>query len=94
MAGKRANTIKQQFFKIILGSIGGILVGFYLLEEVSSWEHVIFGQVFYIVTGCVCIAVSGIMIFLAVKYRFFPKKKKRKSSPPVFLEDQHQKKSK
>ncbi len=76
----------------MIGSIIGLAAGFYLLDEVATWEKVPLGQVFYIVLGCVLITVSGILIFSAIKVRFFPKKRKRRHSKPIFLEDERKKK--
>ena len=84
------NDPNNLFLKLALFAILGLAAGFYLLEEVASWEKVPLGQVFYIVVGCVLIAASAIIMFLAVKKRYRPKRKK-KSSKPVFLKDSHQK---
>jgi len=84
--------IKKHFSKVFLASLAGLAIGFYLLEEVSSWEDVPLGQVFYIVIGCVFIAVSAIFLIAAIKVRFFPKKRKRKGSRPVFLDEEKRKK--
>lgn len=91
MAGNR-NAFKNWQTKIIIGSIVGLIVGYYLFAEVSSWEKVKLGQVFYIVVGGIMIAISGIALFFSVKSKYFPKKK-RKGSRPIFLEDIDRKKS-
>jgi hypothetical protein len=80
--------IKKHFPKILIGSIIGLAIGYFVLEEMASWEEMPLGQVFYIVLGCVLIAISGIALFVGTKLRFFPKKRKSKRSKPVFLEDQ------
>jgi predicted membrane protein len=84
--------IKKFFSRIMIFSIIGLAVGYYVLEEVASWEKVPMGQVFYIILGCVMIAISGLFICIAIKLRFFPKKRKKKGSKPIFLEDEHKKK--
>lgn len=71
----------------MLGGFAGLIVGYYVLEYIAPIEKIILGQTFYIISGCIIIAVSGIFMFLAFKERYFPKKKKRKGSPPVFLKD-------
>lgn len=91
MAGNR-NAFKNWQSKVIIGSIIGLIVGYYLFAEVSSWEKVKLGQVFYIIVGGIMIAVSGIALFFAIKTKYFPKKK-RKASRPIFLEDIERKKS-
>jgi len=84
--------IKKHFGKFMIGSIIGLAIGFYILEEVATWEELPLGQVFYIVLGCVLIAVSGIFMIAAIKVRFFPKKRKRRRSKPIFLEDERKNK--
>ncbi len=87
MASKRERDLKDKYVKTMLGSFAGLVVGYYLLNYVATWEKVPLGQVFYIIAGCIFIAVSGIFIFFAIKMRYFPKKKKRKGAAPVFLKD-------
>jgi putative Mn2+ efflux pump MntP len=84
--------IKKFFVRTMILSVIGLAAGYYLLEEVASWEKVPLGQVFYIIIGCVMIAISGIFICIAIKLRFFPKRRKRKGSKPIFLEDENKKK--
>ena len=80
--------IKKYYFRIMVFSTIGLAVGFYVLEEMATWEKIPLGQVFYIILGCFLIAVSGIFITMAIKLRFFPKKRKKKGSRPIFLEDE------
>ena len=93
MSSKREREAKDRYLKIMLAAFAGLVIGYYLLEHVATWEKVPPGQTFYIILGCIVIAVSGIVMFFALKNRYFPKKKKRKSSRPVFLKDTEHRKS-
>lgn len=86
--------IKKLFPRVLIFTVIGLVVGFYVLEEVATWEKLPPGQVFYILLGCVLIAISGVILLVAMKLRFFPKKRKKKGNKPVFLEDLERKKKK
>ena len=83
--------IKKHFASLLISSIVGLAAGYYVLEVMATWEKMPLGQVFYIIVGCVLIAVSGIALIIAIKLKFFPKKRRKKGSKPVFLEDQKKK---
>jgi hypothetical protein len=91
MASKREQEIKDRNLKIILAAFAGLAVGYYILNYVSTIEDIILGNTFYVIVGCIIMAVCGIVMFFALKNRYFPKKKKRKGSRPLFLKDQEKK---
>lgn len=93
MPSKRERETNDKYLKLMLAAFAGLVIGYYLLEHVAPIEEVPLGQTFYIITGCIAIAVSAIVMFYALKNRYFPKKKKRKGSRPVFLKDSEHKKS-
>lgn len=84
---KKTHKKKISDLVIILVSLGLMLLGYYLLNEVATWEDPLLGNTFHIVAGCTMMSVAGIMFFLYVKSRYFPKKKRRKKSRPVFLKE-------
>ena len=53
------------------------ILGYYLLNEVSTWFEVPLGNIFYVLVGCVLMASSGVYIGYALKILYFSKKKKR-----------------
>ena len=63
--------------KIILICIIIFLIGYYILNEVSTWFEVPLGNIFYVIIGCVLMASSGVYIGYAIKTLYFSKKKKR-----------------
>ena len=63
--------------KRILICIVIFIIGFYILNEVSTWFEVPLGNIFYVITGCVLMASSGVYIGYAIKTLYFSKKKKR-----------------
>lgn len=85
--------IKKHFTKIFIGALLGLAAGYFVLEEMATWENMPLGQVFYIVLGCVLIAISGVALFIAIKLRFVRKKRKRKRSKPIFLDDEKRRRS-
>ncbi|HEY6144603.1 MAG TPA: cytochrome b/b6 domain-containing protein [Flavobacterium sp.] len=62
-------------------------IGYYLFDVVSRWYKVPLGVTFHVVTGCTLMAVSTIYFCYAINKIFFTKRKKR-SSKPVFLDDE------
>lgn len=76
--------------KLLLGSIAALSVGYFLLNHMSTWEEEdrIIDAVFYIVTGCIFIAVGGYGLVYLIRRKYFPKKSRRKSRP-VFLDDSY-----
>lgn len=83
----------NRILKILGGCLVGLLVGYFMLEHIATWEDPILGNTFHIVMGCVLIASSLLVIFVTLKQRYFPKKKRR-GSKPVFLDDVQKKERK
>lgn len=75
--------------KITIAALVALVVGYWLLNVVATWEEEkrVLGAVFYIISGCILIAAGGITIGLQIRKKYFVKKR-RKKSRPVFLEDQ------
>ncbi len=76
--------IKEHFFKIILIMLLVLFLGYAMLFKFATWESPFLGNTFHIVFGCLFLAFAVIIMFVAVKIRFFQKKKKR-SHKPIFL---------
>ena len=76
--------LKEHFFKVVLMMVFAFLLGYAMLFEIATWETPLLGNTFHIVTGCLLLIFSVIIIFAAVKVRFF-QKKKRRSQKPIFL---------
>jgi hypothetical protein len=72
------------FMLKVIASILLNALGYYLFIDVSTWFNPIFGNTFYIIVGCLLIAVASIYMWLLIKNKYFSKKKK-KSSKAVFL---------
>lgn len=72
------------FMLKVIASILVNALGFYLFIDVSTRFNPIFGNTFYIVVGCLLIALASIYLWLLIKNKYFNKKKK-KSSKIVFL---------
>lgn len=70
---------------LILLSLVVFGLGYYILEEVSTWFDIPLGNTFYVILGCSLMAMSGVFIFYTIKETFFKKKKKRIKQ--VFLKD-------
>jgi glucan phosphoethanolaminetransferase (alkaline phosphatase superfamily) len=71
----------------LLKAFASILVnalGFFLFIDVSTRFNPKFGNTFYIIVGCLLIAVASIYLWLLIKDNFFRKKKSKKSKM-VFL---------
>lgn len=60
-------------------------VGYYILNEVSTWFEVPLGITFYIILGCSLMAISGIYIVYTIKKLYFTKRRKRTNH--IFLDD-------
>jgi len=60
-------------------------IGYYILNEVSTWFEVPLGVTFHVVLGCTLMAVSGIYIIYTLKKLYFTKKRKR--SKRIYLDD-------
>lgn len=72
--------------KLLIAAIVALAVGYYMLNHIATWEDPPLGNTFHIIFGCIFIAASAIAFFMIIKTKYFPKKKK-KSSKPVFLDE-------
>ena len=66
-------------------------IGYYFLNEISTWFEVPLGVTFHVIFGCTLMAISGIYIGYTLKQLFFTKKRKR--TKRVYLEDTTDEKS-
>lgn len=80
---KSSNNSSYFLLKVLISILVNAL-GFYLFIDVSTRFNPIFGNTFYIIVGCLLIAVASIYLWLLIKGKYFSKKKK-KSSKVVFL---------
>lgn len=80
---------KKKRIALLIISCFVFVLGYYLFDVVSRWYRVPLGLTFYVVTGCVLMAVSGICIGYAIKKLFFTKKKKR--TKHIFLDNNSKK---
>lgn len=71
---------------IVLAAFVLMLLGYYLLNEVATWEDPILGNTFHIVAGCTMMSVAGVIFFIFLRSKF-SRKKRRKRSRPVFLKE-------
>lgn len=80
---------KQNRIPIIAASIVVFGIGYYILEFISTRERPPLGTTFHVILGCLLMCVSLIVLVLELKAVFFPKKRKKKGSRPVFLDSDH-----
>lgn len=66
-------------------------IGYYFLNEISTWFEVPLGVTFHVIFGCTLMAISGIYIGYTLKQLFFTKRRKR--TKRVYLEDTTDEKS-
>jgi hypothetical protein len=60
-------------------------LGYYILNEVSTWFEVPLGVTFHVILGCTLMAISGIYIGYTIYQLYFTKKRKR--TKRVYLDD-------
>ncbi len=60
-------------------------LGYYILNEVSTWFEVPLGVTFHVILGCTLMAVSGIYIGYTINQLYFTKRRKR--TKRVYLDD-------
>jgi hypothetical protein len=79
--------------KLILVFISCIVfgIGYYFLNEVSTWFEVPLGITFHVIFGCTLMAISGIYIVYTLKQLYFTKKRKR--TKRIYLDDNTDEKS-
>lgn len=68
---------KKKKLLLILVSALVFAIGFYILNEISTWYDIPLGNSFYVILGCTLMAVSGIYIGYTIKKMYFTKKAKR-----------------
>jgi len=66
-------------------------IGYYFLNEVSTWFEVPLGVTFHVILGCSLMAISGIYIGYTINQLYFTKKRKR--TKRVYLDDNSNEKS-
>lgn len=73
--------------KLILVLVGCFLfgIGYYILNEVSTWYEVPLGVSFYVILGCTLMASSGIFIVYTIKRLYYTKKSTR--TKHTYLDD-------
>jgi len=76
---------KKKKLLLILVSCIVFGIGFYILDEISTWYDVPLGNTFYVILGCSLMAISGIYIGYTIKQLYFTKKKKR--TKRIYLDD-------
>jgi len=81
---------KRKKLLLILLSCFVFGIGYYFLNEVSTWFEVPLGITFHVIFGCTLMAISGIYIGYTLKQLFFTKKRKR--TKRIYLDDTTDKK--
>ena len=82
---------KKKKLLLILVSCFVFGIGYYILNEVSTWFEVPLGVTFHVILGCTLMAVSGIYIGYTIKQLYFTKRRKR--TKRVYLDDNSNEKS-
>jgi uncharacterized membrane protein len=82
---EKRNKRRSKRRKLIILSSFVFGIGYYLLNVVSTWFEVPLGNIFYVIVGCILMAVSGVYIGYTIKTVYFKKKKKRTSH--FYLDD-------
>lgn len=83
MSSRRERKKKKILLIFISCSIFGL--GYYILNEVSTWYDVPLGITFHVILGCTLMASSGIYIIYTINNVFFTKRSKR--TKHIYLED-------
>jgi hypothetical protein len=60
-------------------------IGYYFLNEVSTWFEVPLGVTFHVIFGCTLMASSGIYIVYTINRLYFTKRAKR--TKHIYLKD-------
>ncbi|MCI4444206.1 MAG: hypothetical protein JHC39_11955 [Lentimicrobium sp.] len=89
MSSRRERKKKKLLLILVSCFIFGI--GYYILNEVSTWFEVPLGVTFYVILGCTLMAVSGIYIGYTIKQLYFTKRRKR--TKRIYLDDNSNEKS-
>lgn len=88
----RSRNRQNRTFSIIAISLLGFAIGYFILEFISTRERPPLGTTFHVIIGCLLMCVSIIVLFVKLKGIFFPRKRKKKGSRPVFLDEDHKEK--
>lgn len=83
MSSRRERKKKKLLLIFVSCFVFGI--GYYFLNEVSTWFEVPLGVTFHVIFGCTLMAISGIYIGYTIKQLYFTKKSKR--SHRIHLDD-------
>jgi hypothetical protein len=82
---------RRKKIKLVLVLVSCFLfgIGYYILNEVSTWFEVPLGVTFHVILGCSLMAISGIYIVYTIKKLYFTKRSKR--TKHIYLEDSDKK---
>lgn len=80
---------KKKKLLLILVSCFVFGIGYYILNEVSTWYEVPLGITFHVIFGCTLMAGSGVYIGYAIKSLYFTKKSIR--TKHIYLKDDSKK---
>jgi membrane protease YdiL (CAAX protease family) len=83
MSNRKERKKKKLLLIIVSCFVFGI--GYYILNEVSTWYEVPLGITFHVILGCTLMASSGIYVIYTIKKVFFTKRSKR--TKHIYLED-------
>ena len=83
---KEKSSKRKRNYAIILSSIIAFLIGYYILNYLSTMERPPINNTVLIILGCIMMAGSTLIAVITFKKQFFPTKKTR--SRHVFLKDQ------
>jgi uncharacterized membrane protein YczE len=83
--GSSRSERKKKKLLLVLVSFFVFGIGYYLLNEVSTWFEVPLGSTFHVVLGCTLMAVSSIYIGYTINRLYFSKKRKR--TKRIYLDD-------
>lgn len=76
---------KKKKLLLVFASFFVFGLGYYTLDEVSTWYDIPLGNSFYVILGCTLMAVSGIYIVYTIKQLYFSKKRTR--TKRIYLDD-------
>lgn len=83
MSSRKERKKKKLLLIIVSCFVFGI--GYYILNEVSTWYEVPLGVTFHVILGCTLMASSGIYVVYTIKKVFFTKRSKR--TRHIYLDD-------
>ncbi len=89
MSSRKQRKIRKLLLVLLSCFLFGI--GYYFLNEVSTWFEVPLGVSFHVIFGCSLMAISGIYIVYTIKKLFFTKRARR--TKHIYLKDNSDEKS-